>query len=85
MGSAGVDVRRLDAGTRLFQDFVSFLGQSAVPSMSETSLFEIYVRRMTTIDGIHGTTLNLRVQSTQFCSSTMAVAWTFCATVKLST
>lgn len=29
MGSAGADVRRLDAGTSLFQDSVRFLGQSA--------------------------------------------------------
>ena len=41
MGSAGADVRRLDAGTSSSPDSVRFLGQSAISRMSEVLLFEI--------------------------------------------
>ena len=43
MGSAGADVRRLDAGTSSFPDSVRLLGQLAISRMPEILLFEMYI------------------------------------------
>lgn len=94
MCPAGADVRRLDAGTSSSPGSIRLLGQSAIPRMSETLLFEIQIYAKDDYGQIvyavpllpYGPTRGF--QDTQISTSTVAVAWIFLCTgqiVKLST